>query len=94
MISFEFDGRRFAMDFEHEHNSFDGEQRDTIGGTTCYIYGLSDARPNHVVGYGASYLHPGDTLNKALGRKISLMRALNAFPKPMRAAAWKAYHER
>jgi hypothetical protein len=47
-----------------------------------------------VVGYGASYLHPGDTLNKALGRKISLMRALNAFPKPMRAAAWKAYHER
>ena len=63
-------------------------------GTACQIVtgGKDDAV---VIGRGATYLHPGDQFNRALGRKLAARRAIEMFAgkghdgRAIRKALWE-----
>lgn len=63
-------------------------------GTNCDIF-FSDTETNEgiVVFTGTALLHPKDNFNKAIGRKISLTRAIEDLPKTVRTQIWEKYHK-
>jgi hypothetical protein len=106
VIRFSTQGKNYVMVFHHKPNKFNHsllDPREQIGGSTCRIFEVApDGKRGDEAGYGASYLHPNDNLNKEMGRKISLGRALTDFTmglderqaKAIRATAWAAYINR
>lgn len=75
-------------------------------GTECFIVSgkstgrIDKTRPDDVVSVGASWIVPPDSPCKAIGRKLSLSRALldekdgqHIFDKPTRTLFWNRYHE-
>jgi hypothetical protein len=62
--------------------------------TVCSIFaGDPDSINQYVLHKGEALCISGDQYSKDTGRKISMNRAIKAFPKDVRAAFWAAYEE-
>lgn len=90
---------KFAIHFAHRCNyEIDPHIPEVVAGhwsTYCGIHEgactvkgcASCAHPYQ----GVAHCHEHDQFNKYVGRKISLGRALRAFPRPLRKQIWDAY---
>jgi len=105
-MKFTFDGRRYALGFEREHQQVvilrDGKHhtvKSVYPYTTVTLSEFTTDKPV-VVSYATVGCLPSDKYSNALGRLMSL-RALNhtlsknqRFSKDFRAAMWRAYLNR
>ena len=78
------------------------DPREVTPGTDCFII-VSHKHLNFIAAFGAgsTNVHPNDQFDRALGRKLSLARAIqdiipnrSADGLKMRRAIWEAYFEK
>jgi len=83
------DGDRiYEVEFEYLRDNF-----NQIAATICYINWISNLGDKRFHSVAKAIVHPQETPNKNIGRKISLHRALNtAFTKNSRKLFWEAYY--
>lgn len=86
-------GREFRIRFsfpEKQLTITNGQKQTDLG--TMVVCSLQTEGQDPIS--DASLLHPKDRMDKEIGRKIALARALVEFDKPSRQAAWKVYFAR
>ncbi len=81
------DGSRILIGFEHH---IEGKDRMTI----CRVIRKTADGYVKVVEEAAARCSDHDNFSKDVGRKLSMQRVLQGFPREFRAKAWHAYWTR
>jgi len=93
-MKFTFKGKEYRICFQHNTSSFDklGNRQDRATFCTIYETGLKD----RLIAEEEALCHDNDNFSRAVGRKISLARALAlaSADKEFRRTAWMAYFNR
>ena len=88
MFTVKIDKDEYKVEFEYAHNLYG---KSEIKRTSCYI--LKENK-YQCLSSGRATVHPNETANKNIGRKVSLKRALEnaGFGKFTRKLFWEAYY--
>ena len=90
----------YKVDFIHKPNNpgfmtnVFGRERDFVGTTVCQVFRQCAGNNLLRESSGIAFQNEVDEYTKERGRKISLARALEIFPKKDRKKFWEAYLSR
>ncbi len=96
-MKFSFGGVDFRVCWKHQDRNsgvflgeITGKPLDYCGTTTCMVFANGETAYSDV-GIAYCSIKERGTFCKDTGRKISMTRAIEKYPKNVRAAFWRAY---